>query len=321
MSNPRNPEKPIKIAVVGDIHDQWDSNDEIALKHLGVDLVLFVGDFGNESVEVVRAIASLDLPKAAIMGNHDAWYSASDWGRSRCPYDREKEDRVQQQLDLLGETHVGYGSLDFPALDLTVVGSRPFSWGGEVWKNAQFYEERYGVKNFEESTARIVSAAQRAASETIIFMGHNGPVGLGDLPEDPCGKDWHPIGGDYGDPDFADAIAQTRDGGKTIPLVTFGHMHHSMRHTKKQLRTPVYVGSEGTVYLNSASVPRIIQTETNRLHNFSLVSLQGGVVSQVSLVWVGQDFTIASEQILVRSHQASDPTSSKLVVTTTTTLI
>ncbi|MBD1932883.1 MULTISPECIES: TIGR04168 family protein [Cyanophyceae] len=296
-------EKSIKIAVVGDVHDQWEAEDELALKHLGVDLVLFVGDFGNESVDVVEAIASLNLPKAAIMGNHDAWYSASDWGRKRCPYDREKEDRVQEQLDLLGEAHVGYGKLDFPELNLSVVGSRPFSWGGLVWKNAEFYQERYKVTNFAESTERIVAAANSAAYETIIFMGHNGPIGLGDRAEDPCGKDWYPIGGDYGDPDFADAIAQSRNQGKTIALVTFGHMHHQLRHTK-ELRNPIYVGAEGTVYLNAASVPRIIQTPSDRLRNFSLVSLQNGVVSQVSLVWLGGGFNIASEQILYRRQES-----------------
>ncbi|MBD1924811.1 TIGR04168 family protein [Trichocoleus sp. FACHB-90] len=296
-------EKSIKIAVVGDVHDQWEAEDELALKHLGVDLALFVGDFGNESVDVVEAIASLNLPKAAIMGNHDAWYSASDWGRKRCPYDREKEDRVQEQLDLLGEAHVGYGKLDFPKLNLSVVGSRPFSWGGLVWKNAEFYQERYKVTNFAESTERIVAAANSAAYETIIFMGHNGPIGLGDRAEDPCGKDWYPIGGDYGDPDFADAIAKTRNQGKTIALVTFGHMHHQLRHTK-ELRNPIYIGAEGTVYLNAASVPRIIQTPSDRLRNFSLVSLQNGVVSQVSLVWLGGDFNIASEQILYRPQES-----------------
>ena len=296
-------EKSIKIAVVGDVHDQWEAEDELALKHLGVDLVLFVGDFGNESVDVVEAIASLNLPKAAIMGNHDAWYSASDWGRKRCPYDREKEDRVQEQLDLLGEAHVGYGKLDFPELNLSVVGSRPFSWGGLVWKNAEFYQERYKVTNFAESTERIVAAANSAAYETIILMGHNGPIGLGDRAEDPCGKDWYPIGGDYGDPDFADAIAQSRNQGKTIALVTFGHMHHQLRHTK-ELRNPIYIGAEGTVYLNAASVPRIIQTPSDRLRNFSLVSLQNGAVSQVSLVWLGGDFNIASEQILYRRQES-----------------
>jgi uncharacterized protein (TIGR04168 family) len=297
-------EKLIKIAVVGDIHDLWEAEDAIALKELGVDLVLFVGDFGNEAVDVVRQIASIDIPKAAIMGNHDAWYTASAWGRKRCPYDRKKEDRVQQQLDLLGEAHVGYRHLDFPDLNLSVVGSRPFSWGGEVWKNQGFYRERYGVTSFEESIERIVAAVKSTAHETIIFMGHNGPVGLGDRPEDPCGKDWQPLGGDYGDPDFAEAIAQTQALGKKIPLVAFGHMHHTLRHTKEKLRTAIFASPEGTVYLNSASVPRIIQTQSDRLRNFSLVSLEAGVVSQISLVWVGKDYTVASEKLL---YQRPEP--------------
>ncbi len=298
MTSQRDRTQPLKIAVVGDVHEQWEADDGIALQQLDIDLVLFVGDFGNESVEVVRAIAALDIPKAAVFGNHDAWYSASEWGRKKCPYDREKEDWVQQQMDLLGETHVGYGKLDFPKLNLTVVGSRPFSWGGAVWKNADFYQERFGVANFEESTARMVAAANSAAYETVIFLGHNGPVGLGDLPEDPCGKDWPPLGGDYGDPDFSKAIAQTRTAGKMIPLVTFGHMHHKLRHTSKLLRKPVYASSEGTVYLNAASVPRIIETGSERRRNFSLVSLKAGVVSQIFLVWVGKDYTVTSEQIL-----------------------
>ncbi|MFB8790957.1 MAG: TIGR04168 family protein [Potamolinea sp.] len=290
----------IKIAVVGDIHDLWETEDGIALKKLGVDLVLFVGDFGNESVEVVRLISSLDLPLAAIMGNHDAWYTASEWGKKRCPYDRTTEDRVQQQLDLLGETHVGFGKLDFPEFNLSVVGSRPFSWGGDVWKNERFYRERYAVTSFEDSVERIVAAAESATYETIIFMGHNGPLGLGEAPEAPCGRDWEPLGGDHGDQDFAEAIAKTQLLGKKIPLVTFGHMHHNLRHTKEKRRTPIYTSAEGIVYLNSAKVPRIVQTETDRLRNFSLVSLQGGVVSQASLVWVASDYTVASEEILYR---------------------
>ena len=251
----------LKIAVVGDVHDQWEVEDGIALKHLDVDLVLFVGDFGNESVFVVRAIASLDIPKAAVLGNHDAWYTATDWGRKKCPYDRTKEDWVQQQLDLLGETHVGYSQLDFPALNLTVVGGRPFSWGGPEWKYADFYKQRYGVTSFEESTARILAAVN------------------------------------FGDPDFAEAISRMT-AGKTIPLVTFGHMHHSLRHTKKVLRKRIFRNPEGTIYLNAASVPRIVEEGSQKLRNFSIVLMEGNAVSQVSLVWVGKDFTVASEEIL-----------------------
>lgn len=292
-----------RIAVVGDVHDLWDEEDEVALQQLNVDLVLLVGDFGNESVEIVRSIAKLDLPKAAILGNHDAWYSATDWGKKKCPYDRQQEDRVQQQLDLLGEVHVGYGKLDFPALGLTVVGGRPFSWGGSTWKNEAFYQNRYGVNSFEESTNRILSAVRSAAYETIVFIGHCGPIGLGEAAEDPCGKDWQPIGGDHGDPDFAEAIEQSCKLGKTIPLVAFGHMHHQLRHTKDQLRKMVDIDPSGTVYLNAASVPRIKPTSTGRIRNFSLVTLEAGKVAQASLVWIDHNLAIDSEVVLYQQPQ------------------
>lgn len=299
MTNPQlSPQpKPITLAVVGDVHDQWNAQDERALKHLGVDLVLLVGDFGNESVEVVEAIARLSIPKAVILGNHDAWYTATEWGRKKCPYDRTQEDRVQRQLDLLGAAHVGYGVLDFSDLGISVVGGRPFSWGGSEWKYEEFYRQRYQVNSMAESTERIIAAANRATQENIIFIGHCGPFGMGDAPEDPCGRDWNPLGGDFGDPDLAAAIAHTRNHGKHIPLVAFGHMHHSLRHRRDRLRRPTHQEAD-TLYLNAAAVPRIIETEEDSFHNFSLVTLKDGAVHQASLVWINQDLGIKSKQVL-----------------------
>ena len=74
-----------RIVVVGDIHNQWTGQDEQALSSLEPDLVLFVGDFGNESLETVRQVAQLPFPKAIAYGNHDAWYTATPWGQKRCP--------------------------------------------------------------------------------------------------------------------------------------------------------------------------------------------------------------------------------------------
>ena len=293
-----NPTKPIRIAIVGDVHDRWEEADAIALEHLGVDLVLFVGDFGNEAVELVSRIAALDRPKAAIFGNHDAWYTASDWGRSKSPYDPRVEDRVQQQTDLLGASCVGYGKIDFPHLNLAVIGSRPFSWGGSQWKYNDFYESRYGVNSFEASTQRIVENANNTTCEHLIIIGHNGPTGLGDDPESICGKDWgEPIGGDYGDPDLAAAISTLQAQGKSIPLVTFGHMHHQLRHTKERLRQPIVVRPDGTVYLNAARCPRILSTIERTLRNFSLVTIIDGKVAQAGLVWMTEDFQVGLEEI------------------------
>lgn len=293
------------IAVIGDVHDRWELEDNLALQHLGIDLALFVGDFGNESVDIIRLIANLPLPKAVILGNHDAWYTASDWGRKKAPYNHDQEDRVQQQLDLLGSTHVGYGRLDFPQYNLSVVGARPFSWGGSQWKNHKFYRDRYKISNFEESTSRIVTAAKNSRYERLIFVGHNGPFGLGAQPEDTCGKDWQPLGGDHGDPDFAAAIAQTLSLGKSISLVTFGHMHHRLRHRQDRLRTRVNNDAGGIVYLNAAAVPRIKIENNRKLRNFSLVTLEESIVKEISLVWVDEQFAIASREIIYQFEQSN----------------
>lgn len=300
MSNELN---SIKIAVVGDVHDRWEAEDGLALKHLGIDLVLFVGDFGNESVEVIRQVASLDIPKAVILGNHDAWYTASVWGQKQAPYDRTKEDRVQQQLELLGESHVGYGKLDFPQFNLSVVGGRPFSWGGKDWKNKDFYRDRYNVNSFAESTTKIVAAAKETAYDNLIFIGHNGPTGLGDRPEDTCGRDWKPLGGDHGDPDFAEAIDKVSTLGKSIPLVTFGHMHHSLRHRKDRLRTIINTSLSGTIYLNSACVPRIKEGKEGKERSFSLVTLTRRKITEIALVWLNSDFDFISRDILFARPQ------------------
>ena len=290
--------KPITIAVVGDVHEQWEEADNSALEGLGVDLVLFVGDFGNESVPIVRKISQLSVPKAVIMGNHDAWYTASGWGRKKCPYDRSKEDWLQDQLDILGDLHVGYSKLDFPQFNLSVVGSRPYSWGGPEWKNKGFLSDRYQVSSFKDSTEKIMSAVQETSEQNVIFLGHNGPAGLGRDPEDICGKDWQPIGGDHGDPDLSQAIAQSSDLGKKIPLVTFGHMHHRLRHTRSRLRTRVVTNAEQTVFLNAACVPRVIEENGHKLRNFSLVSLDNNTVTDIASVWVDAQGAIATKESL-----------------------
>jgi uncharacterized protein (TIGR04168 family) len=290
--------KPVQIAVVGDVHGQWDDQDESALISLGVDLVLFVGDFGNEAVELVEQVAEMSIPVVVALGNHDAWYSATAWGRQKCPYDRRYEDRVQQQLELLGASHIGYSQRDFSQFQFGVVGGRPFSWGGPEWKYADFYSDRFDVHSMEDSCDRIVQAAQQSRCETLIFVSHNGPAGLGDQPEAPCGRDWMPIGGDYGDPDLQTAIATIKTFGKRVALVTFGHMHHTLRHTRQQIRKRIHVGQDGTIYLNAACVPRVLEQDGISYRNFSLVSFALGQVVQVQSVWVSLEGAILSQELL-----------------------
>lgn len=304
MSDSAAPKTHLQIAIVGDIHDQWhEIGDRQALELLEVDCVLFVGDFGNEAVEIVRQVVALPQPKAAIFGNHDAWYTASDWGRKKSPYDHAVEDRVQQQMDLLGDIHVGYGCLDLPTLNLSIIGSRPFSWGGDKWKNKRFLSERFGVNSFEESLALMVRQIKSAQCQNLIFIGHNGPTGLGEEPEDMCGRDWNPLGGDFGDPDFARAIAAAQALGKQISFVTFGHMHYSLRHRKDRLRTRIKVQDE-LLYVNAAQVPRHNKdSHGDRLHAFTVVTLQNGEPTKSELVWVNPTKRNQERQILWAAPQ------------------
>lgn len=60
--------KSVRLAVVGDVHGQWcPDRDAAALQALHADFTLFVGDFGNERVPLVRQIAELEAPKAVIL--------------------------------------------------------------------------------------------------------------------------------------------------------------------------------------------------------------------------------------------------------------
>lgn len=290
----------IKIAVIGDIHDLWELEDNAALQHLDIDLAIFVGDYGNEAVEVVRRVAAVNLPKVAVMGNHDAYYSASNKGIQNCPYDRTREDWVQKQLDLLGEAHIGFSKREFPQFGLSVIGGRPFSWGGSKWRYGKFYRDRFDVRNFDESLDLILAAADEADHNTLIFVGHVGPYGLGASPDDPCGKDWGNQSADYGDPDFAKAITLTRQSGKQIPLVAFGHMHHKLKHSEHQLRKRVVADANGTLYFNAANVPRIEETPTGKQRSFSIVTLQQGKVQSIDLIWLNSAFEqISAESLFV----------------------
>lgn len=42
--------RAIRLICVGDIHGQWDEEDEMALRSLNPDMALFVGDYGDEDV-------------------------------------------------------------------------------------------------------------------------------------------------------------------------------------------------------------------------------------------------------------------------------
>ncbi|XP_068344891.1 uncharacterized protein [Pyrus communis] len=284
-----------RIAVVGDVHDQWNlEEDRKALQLLQPDLVLFTGDFGEENVELVKSVADLDLAKAIILGNHDAWHT-TQFSRN------------------LGEEHVGYRRLDYPAVKLSVVGGRPFSCGGNEFFRQKLLSARYGVQDMEGSAKRICEATLGAPEDhLIIFLAHNGPTGLGSNVDDICGKDWVFGAGDHGDPDLAQALSLLKETATICaPLVVFGHMHKELAHGNG-LRKMIVVGDDNTIYLNGAIVPRVKRLNVEQgtpescgtVRAFTLVEILDGTVDKIVESWVsvaGDRITLEEEHILFKS--------------------
>ena len=100
-----------------------------------------------------------------------------------------------------------------------------------------------------------------------------------------------------------EAIAQSRELGKNIILVTFGHMHHALRHTKKRLRTIINQDDQGTIYLNAATTPRIEEKAGDKIHKFSLVNFTQRNIDSIQLTAIDEKMNIESQQLLYSSSQ------------------
>ncbi|XP_073018286.1 uncharacterized protein [Primulina eburnea] len=308
-----------RIAVVGDVHDDWNlEEDTKALQVLKPDLVLFTGDFGNENVDIVGSVSKLEFPKAVILGNHDAWNTHT--------FSAREKDAVQLELECLGDEHVAYRRIDFPNLKTSIVGGRPFSCGGDHLFRKKLLIARYGVRDLADSAKRIYDAALRTpVDNSVIFLAHNGPTGLGTDMDDICGRDWIPGGGDHGDSDLAQAISELKMSTKIcIPLVVFGHMHKELAYGNG-VRKMLVVGEDDTIYLNGAIVPRVkrirdktgnnsessklgqtsipISNAQGTLRAFTVIDIVDGSLMKIVETWVsviGDRTAIEKEQLLFK---------------------
>jgi uncharacterized protein (TIGR04168 family) len=308
----------VRIVTVGDVHGCWNfEQDSKALQFLQPDLVLFTGDFGEENLEIVQSVANIEFAKAVILGNHDCWYTKRFSG--------SEKDKVQLQLECLGKEHVAYERLDLPLIQVSVVGGRPFSCGGKPLFRNKLLKARYGIKDMDGSAKRIQKAALGTPEDHfLILLAHNGPTGLGSGLNDICGKDWDLEGGDHGDQDLASAISLLKENNQiSIPLVVFGHMHKELTHGN-EFRKMIVVGTDNTIYLNGAIVPRVksfgddddkrnlddecplsSSEAKGTARAFTLVELSKGRVTRVAESWVsvvGDRTTLKEEHILFEGN-------------------
>lgn len=96
----------------------------------------------------------------------------------------------------------------------------------------------------------------------------------------------------------------------TIPLVVFGHMHKALTYGGE--RKMVVVGSDGTIYLNGAIVPRIKHDsgssdsrKADTLRAFTLVEMLEGRVQKISETWIRVNESTTEVQEASTLHESS----------------
>lgn len=264
------------LAIVGDVHRHWRREDGHWLERTRPDLAVFVGDLGDEDLPMVRKIAKLQVPKAVILGNHDAYRSFSE---------KRPSEVLRSSLDALGDDHLAYGVRELPAAGISVIGARPFSWGGKSLRSPEIYEEFYGVGTHEESARMIVDAARSAQHRDLVVIAHNGPKGLSQEPHDIYGKDFGKPGGDWGDEDLQIALGRIADIGMRVRCVIAGHMHH--RVIRGGLRTR-FLRRGDTLFVNPAVVPRHRRdrSDGSQLSHFMRMTWSRGELVDMDEVWI-----------------------------------
>ncbi|MFO0119317.1 MAG: TIGR04168 family protein, partial [Cyanobium sp.] len=150
-----------------------------------------------------------------------------------------------------------------------------------------------------EASARRIERAALAAEPAVplVLLAHCGPTGLGSEARDPCGRDWKRQPCDWGDHDLALALERIR-ARRPVPLVVFGHMHHTLRRQQGE-RITFLRDRRGTAYLNAACVPRHGEDVHGRpLRHFSWIHLGQEGVERASHRWYGLGGELLYEELL-----------------------
>lgn len=259
----------MRLGVIGDVHLDFDSVDVEQLDAEGYDAILFVGDIATYThrggLEVAAVISQLKTRAFVIPGNHDAAH-AGQMAAEVLEADAilplmnlGQETRSRALADALGSVEVvGYSRhrLEGRGLTLDMIAGRPHSAGGPRLAFRQHLEERFEVKDLEDSVRTLSALVDESEADELLFFAHNGPSGLGAKRDDIWGCDFKKTEGDFGDLDLERAIDHAKRRDKKVRAVIAGHMHHQLAGggTRRW-----QVEQDGILYLNAARVPRIFE--------------------------------------------------------------
>lgn len=251
-----------RIGIIGDLHTHWDDVDVRQFNRSDYDLLLFTGDLGggttSSSLRMARDISRLEKDTLVMPGNNDTGDVAE------LAAELSHRTGLRRLAAMRGGAADGQGTVRLcgysahpirrGAVDVTLIAARPHSMGGPALSFPDHMQAAYGIDSIESSLLRLRALVDAAPSADLLFLAHNGPVGLGHAPDDMWGCDFMPDGGDWGDEDLAGAIDYALARGKRVLAVIAGHMHLRTRCDRER---PWLAERDGIAYVNAARVPRI----------------------------------------------------------------
>ena len=243
-------------------------------------IVLFVGDISDGSVKIIKKINEIKIPTFVILGNHDRGKDSTG-------------ETLSKQIRVLGEKYCAWDLKVFNN-QINLLSARPCSSGGGYFLSKEV-KGVYGPITEQDSINKIIKRSEESIQDIpLIIMSHAGPSGLGSEPKSICGKDWKLPSLDWGDRDLSVAISKIQKTRK-VDLVIFGHMHNRLKRNLG-LREMFKIDSKGTIYFNTAVVPRYKTDEDGKLLiNFSWIEFEKKELRHVSHRWYSESGQICEE--------------------------
>ena len=266
----------MKIAIIGDVHGFWNERDTEYFNSSDYDYILFTGDFRSyteSESSVAKRISTITKKSFVIPGNTDTsnlFQMAGEIFQNNFLIkgfqlnQNKKLERMKHSLDKIQLSAYETHTLSTEISNLNLIVLRPFAMGVNL-SYAPILKKRFGIESLQDSKDRCKQIIDESKEEAIIFLGHNGPFGLGSEPNSLWSSDFTKEPLDWGDSDYRFAIDYAKSKGNKVLAAIAGHMHHRVKH--KNLERNWLTQIENTNYINAAKVPRIFKRDDKTLHH------------------------------------------------------
>jgi uncharacterized protein (TIGR04168 family) len=271
-----------RIGVIGDLHTHWDAFDVGQFSRSDYELLLFTGDLGggtpDSSRRIARSMSQLQKPALVMPGNNDT-FDIAELAAELTHRSGLRRLSTMQRRDMPDESDIAVRLCGYSAHrltdDVTLIAGRPHSMGGADLSFPAHMLAAYGIDSIDASQRRLCALIDQTTTERLLFLSHNGPLGLGHDPHDMWGCDFKDDGGDWGDPDLSAAVEYAVGRGKRVLAVIAGHMHLRTKHGNER---PWCMRRDDILYVNAARVPRIDARGSDvRYHHVELIVDRHGV--------------------------------------------